>query len=65
MKFKVGPLFHVLIYDIALGIVHVSVMRMKMVNDEKILKEYEMNDKKSSQIGVDILLVYHYLHKVS
>ena len=65
MKFKVGPLFHVLIYDIGLGIVHVSVMRMKMVNDEKILKEYEMNDKKSSQIGVDILLVYHYLHKVS
>ena len=48
MKFKVGPLFHVLIYDIALGIVHVSVMRMKMVNDEDILslKEHEMNDKK-------------------
>ena len=41
MKFKVGPLFHVLIYDIALGIVHVSVMRMKMVNDEDdiMLKE--------------------------
>jgi len=36
MKFKVTPLFHVLIYDIGLGVVH---------------------------IGVDILLVYHYLHK--
>jgi len=36
MKYKVTPLFHVLIYDIGLGAVH---------------------------IGIDILLVYHYLHK--